>query len=1456
MYKEISALLFLWIFVIGCTKTDPVFESSLNSKSPPLTNFDGDLNWNLTTNDLTGILSVAGICSDKSISIEWSTNSGNTWQSIENLNPHDADCADQKFSFTLNNPNQYYNVSTNQNQSLILLLRSISKLGKSNLSILTIVYNSPTATIQPTPDPVITGQPTPTPTATATATPIATQTPTASSIPSPSPSPTPPSVSGITGGSDSIVDSFLTAHTYPIINWITHTDSNYYDLRIYAANDTSETTPLCSKLNLANSSADNNTTSFSFASGSCSAYSVSAPPSGNYKVKIIAKNSNGLYSSIVFPFTIDYLGPNLSVISPSSNTKFQNNLNFSGTCEYNSSAITISSGTNSINTNCVTGGSFSYSGFSIAGSDGSKTVSFQQTDSAGNSTLTSGTYIKDTAAPSVTNVTSTITDGTYSTNTSTSTISIQVNFSEAVTLTGGFVPTLLLETGTWDQSANYTSGSGSNTFYFDYIINAGDQSTDLQAISLSSNGSTLTDDIGNSADLTIPSAGSIGSLNYNKNITIDTTSPTLASISITGPTSTTNTTFNLNYGTHDAFNYYCILENNTNNTSCSWQNSTILPTTFTVSATTGNKVLSLWLKDNVGNISPTATNSNTVTLVSPTTISSITSPTTNGTYALGSVDIDVVFNSPVTVNTTGGTPSILLETGTIDRAATYTSVTGATARFVYLIQPGDQTPDLSYIAVNSLNLNGATIKNASNATDALLYLPTVGGANSLSGQKNIIIAAPMNLVVSAVYPINGANWNDYVKFTAATSKPWEQTDSACLGTETGYNRPGGCNHGGELRKVLINGYASCTGLTLNENLNIFDWKCDATTGTATFISTNLRPQKGLKDLITTSGSWALNSIIIQNSGTTIGTSAPMSWWNNPVTALPDNSASAAVSNISTGSTIYYVNGNRDSAGYQIGADKIAIVTLGTSVLFYNDQTSALSNCSKTTGGTTSATHKALFCGSTAKFAWIEGKFNLADHATFSGDNAITLFNWAFTRINQTSVEKSRTSTVHAAFYILGNSKSNMFSDIEIFQTNGGIIIDSSTYNSFKNIKMAKIGAPGASSGMTYTLGLTNGANNNNFKEISISQLTSTTYSPYPIYLANAQNNVFNKISVTNPAISGTGTEAIFLNGATAKNNIFTQIIASSTDDSGFYFIGGANLNIISHASLGNNNWNGVYFNTGTNNNNTFNSLAIFNTSKGIEFAATSGTNNVFYNTISADSVNGDVSITGTNNRLEGYYLGTQAPSYFSNNVTPTTGAGYSISSSFIGRVINDDLTNPIDITGTASFSSSISTSTSLFASIGFESFYRGWALEDSSFPSSTRGICNSTSTCRIWDWRLKTTDTVIYNKSVSGTSVNDAFPSSNSLCPASYDGTSTTTITASLSGSPIVFMKNALEIMEDGIGNDNGLCESNEDCFFAPHIGAYQGEDALSTNYCTTTTSLGAGNVNDAKLFIYSTLGK
>lgn len=62
------------------------------------------------------------------------------------------------------------------------------------------------------------------------------------------------------------------------------------------------------------------------------------------------------------------------------------------------------------------------------------------------------------------------------------TIPISVKFSESVVVTG--TPKITLETGTTDRIANYSSGTGTDTLIFDYIISTGDTSTALEIKSL------------------------------------------------------------------------------------------------------------------------------------------------------------------------------------------------------------------------------------------------------------------------------------------------------------------------------------------------------------------------------------------------------------------------------------------------------------------------------------------------------------------------------------------------------------------------------------------------------------------------------------------------------------------------------------------------------------------------------------------------------------------------------------------------------------------------------------------------------------------------------------------------------------------------------------------------------------------------------------------------------------
>jgi hypothetical protein len=98
------------------------------------------------------------------------------------------------------------------------------------------------------------------------------------------------------------------------------------------------------------------------------------------------------------------------------------------------------------------------------------------------------------------------------------------------------------------------------------------------------------------------------------------------------------------------------------------------------------------------------------------------------------VTLTVNFSAAVTVNTSGGSPTLALNDG---GTATYTGGSGSTAlTFSYTVAAGQNTPDL---VVSSFNLNGATVKdgagNVANLSGATNYNP--------AGTLQIDTAAPL-----------------------------------------------------------------------------------------------------------------------------------------------------------------------------------------------------------------------------------------------------------------------------------------------------------------------------------------------------------------------------------------------------------------------------------------------------------------------------------------------------------------------------------------------------------------------------------------------------------------------------------------------------------------------------------------------------------------------------------------
>ena len=107
---------------------------------------------------------------------------------------------------------------------------------------------------------------------------------------------------------------------------------------------------------------------------------------------------------------------------------------------------------------------------------------------------------------------------------------------------------------------------------------------------------------------------------------------------------------------------------------------------------------------------------------------------------------------------------------------------------------------------------------------------------------------------------------------------------------------------------------------------------------------------------------------------------------------------------------------------------------------------------------------------------------------------------------------------------------------------------------------------------------------------------------------------------------------------------------------------------------------------------------------------------------------------------------------------------------------------------------------------------------------------------------------MIRNKSGDGLTANEAFIA-NSTCPSAVNGNYSLT---DLATPPHTFLVNAVEIMGDEIGNENGLCESNESCIYSPNFGVYQGEgDYLSNGTCLFVD----GTVSGVTMYAYPTNG-
>lgn len=108
----------------------------------------------------------------------------------------------------------------------------------------------------------------------------------------------------------------------------------------------------------------------------------------------------------------------------------------------------------------------------------------------------------------------------------------------------------------------------------------------------------------------------------------------------------------------------------------------------------------------------------------------------------------------------------------------------------------------------------------------------------------------------------------------------------------------------------------------------------------------------------------------------------------------------------------------------------------------------------------------------------------------------------------------------------------------------------------------------------------------------------------------------------------------------------------------------------------------------------------------------------------------------------------------------------------------------------------------------------------------------------MFDWSLKTSDTLLR---------------AQNPCPTGSDTYTHTWSDASTS----TFLLYGYEQLEDDVGDDDLLCESNETCIWMPNLGAYQGHGSLVSAATSGCSDIGTGGtLSNITLLRYESNGK
>lgn len=357
------------------------------------------------------------------------------------------------------------------------------------------------------------------------------------------------------------------------------------------------------------------------------------------------------------------------------------------------------------------------------------------------------------------------------------TVRINIVFSNKVEVID--TPTLNLQLDNRIANAYYTSGSGTNTLEFSYVVQENDQTSDLSYVDDSLTSSDIKGSNGKYIKLSLPSSGNVNSLSYNSDIKVIGRILKVINVSSPNPNDTFHTGDEITIAVEFSNEYFMLgfpsLKLNLNNRIATAEyeynggNTNMMIFKYLVESGDQVEDLSLHESSDLGeNVeifadadeyylyhdlslpspgSPHSLSYNKdISIVTTNSIQNVFVNSVAQNYHDGDeVIIIAEFSFPVEVK---GKPVLLLELDNRIANAEYVSGTGSNKiNFRYIVQTGDRTNNLEYIGSDAIKLEGGNITSI-NGDSIDLTLPEVGSYGSISFNKNLTINKDEEIISS------------------------------------------------------------------------------------------------------------------------------------------------------------------------------------------------------------------------------------------------------------------------------------------------------------------------------------------------------------------------------------------------------------------------------------------------------------------------------------------------------------------------------------------------------------------------------------------------------------------------------------------------------------------------------------------------------------------------------------